>query len=187
MNAVKAVVVPKAGQSFNPQAEAHQSLLKQVIQREEKDIEERYRGSLQHKQNEAAPVTRMLIERHAEIEAKKLELNKQEESEESEVDSDQSSQEEEEDADKAVGKPVSRAKKLTQAQRNKKLRGKLSQKEQKAAAAERKLKKQYERLDLIIKENSKEAAQLAKAQQEREAEAKKEKALQTRIGEVRKA
>ena len=49
------------------------------------------------------------------------------------------------------------------------------------------MKKQYERLDLIIKENSKEAAQLAKAQQEREAEAKKEKALQTRIGEVRKA
>ena len=186
MNAVKAVVVPKGGQSFNPQAEAHQSLLKQVIQREEKDIEERYRGSLQHKQNEAAPVTRMLIERHAEIEAKKLE-NEQEESEESEVDSDQSSQEEEEDADKAVGKPVSRAKKLTQSQRNKKLRGKLSQKEQKAAAAERKLKKQYERLDLIIKENSKEAAQLAKAQQEREEEAKKEKALQTRLGEVRKA
>ena len=112
MNAVKAVVVPKGGQSFNPQAEAHQSLLKQVIQREEKEIEERYRGSLMHKQNEAAPVTRMLIERHAELEAKRLE-NK-EESEESQVDSDASSEEEEE-ADKAVGKPVSRAKKLTQA------------------------------------------------------------------------
>ena len=54
MPKVKAILNPMGGQSFNPSATAHKSVLKQVLVEEEKDIEAEYRGSLAHIKEGAA-------------------------------------------------------------------------------------------------------------------------------------
>ena len=48
MQKVRAVIVPHAGQSVNPALNAHTEILKTVVKEEEKQIEDEYRGSLQH-------------------------------------------------------------------------------------------------------------------------------------------
>ena len=54
MPKVKAILNPMGGQSFNPSATSHKSVLKQVLAEEEKDIEAEYRGSLAHIKEGAA-------------------------------------------------------------------------------------------------------------------------------------
>ena len=46
MPAVKALITPLAGQSFNPSAKAHKSVLQTVIQEERSEIEKEKKLSL---------------------------------------------------------------------------------------------------------------------------------------------
>lgn len=46
---VKGVILPTAGQSFNPSAKDHHQTLKKVIKEEENDIERQYKDSLAYR------------------------------------------------------------------------------------------------------------------------------------------
>ena len=58
MPKVKAILNPLGGQSYNPSASSHKSVLKQVIAEEEKDIETNYKGSLAHIKEGAAALAK---------------------------------------------------------------------------------------------------------------------------------
>jgi hypothetical protein len=91
---VKAVITPLAGQSFNPSAQAHKDVLKQVVAEEVQEIEKNLKGTI--KQHALATVT-----------------NQPSESE--------SSSESDDQAEELTNKPVQREKKKTQTEINKKV------------------------------------------------------------------
>ena len=91
-----------AGQSFNPSASSHKSVLKQVLQEEEKEIEAAYRGSLAHIKEGAAAIAKDIQDEGSEQE------DSGEDSEKPEM----------------TNKAIDRNKKLTKTQRNQKIKAK---------------------------------------------------------------
>lgn len=102
MPAVKALITPLAGQSFNPSAKAHKSVLQAVVQEERAIIEKEKKLSLKQQ----------LFETKVE--------NHQENDKESSVEI-ESSESEDENAEPKSFKPVDRLKKKTKKELTKKI------------------------------------------------------------------
>ena len=113
MTNVKSIVTPHGGQSVNPTLQAHREILKKVVSEEEKQIEDNYRGSLQHSIHGAKASQAKLKE----MLGKRLHKDKDED-DESEIESESESEASESDGELSASelpgqKPVDRLKKLT--------------------------------------------------------------------------
>ena len=149
MTKIRSIVAPLAGQSVNPTLNAHKSVLKQVVQEEEKQIEDDYKGSMQQAQhggkNAQAKLKQLRTERLQKQEDEVVESESEEESDSSEED-----QEALNSDDINFQKPVDRLKKLTKNQRNQKKDRKVRNLKQISEAKERKFQRQYDNVPIFV-------------------------------------
>ena len=158
MPAVKALISPLAGQSFNPSAKAHKSVLQTVIQEERTEIEKNKKLSLKQQ------VFETKVDRDQSIE--KLSSD----SEHSELESD-----EEAEFEPKSFKPVDRLKKKTRKDLNKKIVNKAKEEVLQTMREEKNLDHQIEIMQTLIRQDENETKRLAKAESLRLKQEKEEK------------
>lgn len=157
--AVKAVIFPRGGQSYNPSIKDHKSLLKELAFQEEKEVEKNLKN-LQKLQ----PFT---------YGASNIQVTGQPDSDKELYDSEVDSSEEDIDIDKnpSVNKPVDRLDIKSQAQRNKESKNATIMRQIKDLKYKKKLEKDIDQLDKIVQKVSDEAKhkarQLAKVNKEK--------------------
>ena len=188
MTRVKPVMAPHAGQSVNPALQAHKEVLKKVISEEEKEIEENYKGSFQRTKDSGKDALAKLKEakkqRKSKADAAAGEEGENGENDDSASedsdDSGSSSGSDDENSDIEEGKtrkPVDRLKKLTINQRNQKKVRKDRNQAYIDKAHERKMAKQYDKIQLFINLDKKETKEQNARIQKRQEDAKAEKML----------
>ena len=165
MTRVRPVMAPYAGQSVNPALQAHKEVLKKVINEEEREIEENYKGSFQRGKDEGNNALEKLKELRKQAKAKSLAKSKNpttksedvKESEEEVSESDEASEESNQsEGEGKTRKPVDCRKALTQTQRNAKKLGKAKNQAYIDKANERRMAKQYDKVQVFINQDKKE-------------------------------
>lgn len=150
---VRNVMNPKQGHSYNPAMKDHKSLLREVVEVEEKIVQENLKDMKK---------TRPLLFAQSE---KKVD-GEEDESEKEKVESEESEDSEDVDMNKPLGinAEIDRKNIKTQAQRNKIKLIALRDQKQKEAKFKRDQDKNFERMDNLIKQNDNEGNKLRKRQ-----------------------